>query len=134
MIYLLLSIIWTLGYCYAFGFISSIWYQKGSYPHINMFWRVIHKLFLCFFFFISKFMRSECRLSKYVYDRRLPVSRLVSAVGDSIFYWQIQHLWHNNSLRFQFGKGLRIVQNNKNIEKKEQLPTNYPSQKNVKIK
>ena len=41
---------------------------------------------LLFFLFISKFMRSECRLSKYVYDRRLPVSRLVSAVGDSIFY------------------------------------------------
>ncbi|KAK2553278.1 Proteasome subunit alpha type-1 [Acropora cervicornis] len=33
---------------------------------------------------LSKFMRSECRLSKYVYDRQLPVSRLVSAVGDKM--------------------------------------------------
>ena len=39
----------------------------------------------------SKFMRSECLDSKYAYDRRLPISRLVSAVGDSIFFILIQY-------------------------------------------
>ena len=89
---------------------------------------------LLFFHFISKFMRSECRLSKYVYDRRLPVSRLVSAVGDSIFYWQIQHLWHNNSYVFNLVKAWGLLKTTRILKKKEQLPTNYPSQKNVKIK
>ena len=32
----------------------------------------------------SKFMRNECLNSKYAYNTRLPISRLVSAVGDSI--------------------------------------------------
>ena len=35
-------------------------------------------------FFYSKFMRTECLNSRYVYDRPFPVSRLVSAVGNSI--------------------------------------------------
>ncbi|KAK3701791.1 hypothetical protein QZH41_009802, partial [Actinostola sp. cb2023] len=33
---------------------------------------------------LSKFMRNECLNSKYAYNTRLPVSRLVAAVGDKM--------------------------------------------------
>ncbi len=34
---------------------------------------------------LCRFMRTECLNSRYVFDRPMPVSRLVGAVGDSIF-------------------------------------------------
>lgn len=39
-------------------------------------------------FLFSNFMRSECLNSRYAYDSPLPVSRLVSAVGNSILLIQ----------------------------------------------
>lgn len=39
-------------------------------------------------FLFSNFMRSECLNSRYAYDSPLPVSRLVSAVGNSILWIQ----------------------------------------------
>lgn len=40
--------------------------------------------FSCFFF--SNFMRQECLDSRFVFDRPLPVSRLVSLIGSSILF------------------------------------------------
>ena len=37
--------------------------------------------------FLSNFMRTECLSSRYVFDMALPLSRLVSAVGDSILHY-----------------------------------------------
>ena len=37
-----------------------------------------------FLLFCSKFMRTECLNSRFVFDTPLPISRLVEAVGDSI--------------------------------------------------
>jgi 20S proteasome subunit alpha 6 len=34
---------------------------------------------------LSKFMRTECLNSKYVFDTPLPTARLVAAVGDSMW-------------------------------------------------
>lgn len=34
----------------------------------------------------SKFMRTECLNSRYVFDMALPVSRLVTSIGDSILF------------------------------------------------
>lgn len=45
----------------------------------------LKNFFIFYLFFIfSKFMRTECLNSKYAYDTPLPVSRLVSAISDSI--------------------------------------------------
>jgi hypothetical protein len=38
------------------------------------------------FFFLSNFMRQECLDSRFVFDRPLPVSRLVSLIGSSILF------------------------------------------------
>ena len=49
-------------------------------------------------------MRNECLDSKYAYDRRLPISRLVAAVGDSIFFAynlfsKIDKLWTRGNVQ-----------------------------------
>jgi len=43
----------------------------------------IHQVAI-FLLFCSKFMRTECLNSRFVFDTPLPISRLVAAVGDSI--------------------------------------------------
>lgn len=40
-----------------------------------------------FFFPPSNFMRQECLDSRFVFDRPLPVSRLVSLIGSSILFF-----------------------------------------------
>lgn len=47
-------------------------------------------------------MRSECLDSKYAYDRRLPISRLVSAVGDSILFLTFASLFKVNFFKFNY--------------------------------
>ena len=47
-------------------------------------------------------MRSECLDSKYAYDRRLPISRLVSAVGDSILFLTFASLFKVIFLKFNY--------------------------------
>ena len=49
---------------------------------------VLHVVVLC-----SKFMRTECLNSRFMFDIAMPISRLVSAVGDSI-------LPHTSSLSY----------------------------------
>lgn len=51
--------------------------------------------FVCF---CSKFMRTECLNSRYVYNRPFPISRLVSAVGNSI----LKSLTNNHTLGVVF--------------------------------
>ncbi|XP_062520355.1 proteasome subunit alpha type-1-like [Corticium candelabrum] len=52
---------------------------------------------------LSKFMRTECLNSKYAYNRRLPVSRLVDAVGNKMQY-QTQVYGHR-----PYGVGLLVA-------------------------
>ncbi len=39
---------------------------------------------------LSRFMRNECLNNKYAYDSPMPVSRLVSLIGNSNFYFSIR--------------------------------------------
>ena len=71
---------------------------------------------LYYYFHDSKFMRSECLTSKMVYERPLPIYRLISAVADRkymylhmfiyVYMWE-KTVWRKESKRVQ--SGLNVI-------------------------
>ena len=58
--------------------------EECSVPVWGEGWEVVCVMYSEVPLLYSKFMRTECLNSRFVFDTPLPISRLVEAVGDSI--------------------------------------------------